>query len=141
MKGSKALDNGNIAFPAQVSLDANGNIFVADVTNNRIQEFNSAGVPQFHFGLYGATNGRFQAPESVVTTSDDSIFVSDDTERLQKINAADTYQTQFSVGKLSSLTVDSHDYIYGVNRLTSQIVKLDTSGNILLTFGTLGTGP
>jgi tripartite motif-containing protein 71 len=56
---------GKLAAPAQISLDAAGNLWVADKGNNRVQEFGPAGERLAMFGTRGIGGGQFINPTGV----------------------------------------------------------------------------
>jgi DNA-binding beta-propeller fold protein YncE len=59
--GGTASGSGNGQFwtPTGIALDGSGNIYVADINNSRIQEFNSSLAFVNKFGSAGSGNGKF----------------------------------------------------------------------------------
>jgi DNA-binding beta-propeller fold protein YncE len=51
--------------PLGVAVDANGNVFVADRLNNRIQKFTTAGTFLTKWGTVGSGDGQFANPVGV----------------------------------------------------------------------------
>ena len=62
--GSGGSGDGQFYAPEGVEVD-NGNIYVADTRNHRIQKFDSAGIFVSKFGTFGSGNGQFHAPAGV----------------------------------------------------------------------------
>jgi len=75
--GSFGSADGQFNLPRGVAVDGSGNIYVADVGNNRIQVFNSAGTHQLSFGTLGSADGQFNSPIGVAVDGSGNIYVSD----------------------------------------------------------------
>jgi DNA-binding beta-propeller fold protein YncE len=75
----------NLSRPASIDLDQQGNVYVADTDNNRIQVFSSNGTLISKWGKYGAGNGTFRSPEGIaVDSSSGNVYVADtDNNRIQ----------------------------------------------------------
>jgi tripartite motif-containing protein 71 len=56
--------------PYSVDVVANGNVWVADRGNHRIQEFDKDGKFLFKFGSFGAKPGEFNNPRQVAVDKD-----------------------------------------------------------------------
>ena len=60
---------GKLAAPAQIALDAAGNLWVADRGNNRVQQFGPNGERLRMFGERGIGPGQFINPTGVASTA------------------------------------------------------------------------
>src|SRR5262249_54936231 len=82
--GTQGTANGQFMFPGAVAVDNQGNVFVADSTNNRIQEFSSQGTFLTKFGEHGSADGQFERPTGIAVDSHGFVYVSDtDNSRIQ----------------------------------------------------------
>ncbi|MHC4333068.1 MAG: hypothetical protein ACYSUP_00220 [Planctomycetota bacterium] len=63
--GSEGDANGQFKFPQGIDVDPNGNIYVADTGNHRIQKFDPNGDFLTSWGSFGNGNGQFYYPFSV----------------------------------------------------------------------------
>ena len=82
--GSEGEEGGQLCRPWGVCCDREGNIVVADRSNNRIQMFDSNGNFIRTFGQSGSRNGQFDRPAGVVVDSLSRIIVADkDNHRIQ----------------------------------------------------------
>jgi len=68
---------GKLAAPAQISLDAGGNLWVADRGNNRIQQFGPNGERLGMFGERGIGPGQFINPTGLVVDCHGILTVTD----------------------------------------------------------------
>jgi prepilin-type N-terminal cleavage/methylation domain-containing protein len=65
---SAGSSNGQFTNPSGIAIDASGNIWVADMGNNRVEEFSSAGTYKGQLGCSsgacsaGSSNGQFNSP-------------------------------------------------------------------------------
>ena len=70
--------------PWGVTLDRDGNVYVADWRNDRIQKFSPNGEFMAAFGESGDGDGQFQRPSSVAVDDEGLIYVADwGNERVQ----------------------------------------------------------
>jgi len=68
---------GDFSKPAGVAVDAEGNLYVADTMNNRIEIFDADGQFVSAFGKNGDGPGYFARPKGVAIDSDGHIWVAD----------------------------------------------------------------
>lgn len=68
---------GDFARPAAVAVDREGNLYVADTLNNRIEIFDGDGNFIRAFGQAGDGPGYFSRPKGVAVDSDGHIWVAD----------------------------------------------------------------
>jgi len=78
---------GDFARPAGMAVDHDGNLYVADSLNNRIEIFDGEGKFVSAFGKAGDGPGYFSRPKGVAVDSDDHIWVVDGMQdRVQVFN-------------------------------------------------------
>jgi len=78
---------GDFSKPAAVAVDAEGNLYVADTMNNRIEIFDADGQFVSTFGKVGDGPGYFARPKGVAIDSDGHIWVADGVQdRVQVFN-------------------------------------------------------
>ncbi|MGZ8632326.1 MAG: NHL repeat-containing protein [Solirubrobacteraceae bacterium] len=87
--GGQGSKLGKLESPGQITLDAAGNLWVADRGNNRIQEFGPAGERLLAFGQRGAALGEFVHPSGVSIDCHGLLTVTDsDNNRVQQFALA-----------------------------------------------------
>jgi DNA-binding beta-propeller fold protein YncE len=67
----------NLLFPTYIALDSNGNVFVTDTLNNRVQEFDTNGKFVRQIGRNGNIPGTFGRPKGVAVDSLGDVYVAD----------------------------------------------------------------
>jgi sugar lactone lactonase YvrE len=78
---------GDFAKPTGLAVDSDGNLYVADTLNNRIEVFDADGKFISTFGKAGDGPGYFGRPKGVAIDSDDHIWVADGMQdRVQVFN-------------------------------------------------------
>lgn len=100
--GSAGTGNGQFDDAWALAVDSNGNVWVCDENNARVQVFNSNLTYQSQFGSAGSGNGQFNSPvgpHGIAIDSANSLFVTDrGNHRVQKFTTAGTtatYASQF----------------------------------------------
>lgn len=84
------LEPGSFNMPSDLAVDnRNGDIYIVDSGNNRIQRFNSEGNFLSDFGQFGAEQGSFNTPWGIAIDKDGYVYVSDPkNSRIQKFSPA-----------------------------------------------------
>jgi len=83
---SSSRSGSHFSNPTDLAIDnRNGEIYVVDAGNNRIQRFNHDGSFLSEFGAMGQANGKFNEPHSIALDKDGFVYVSDtNNNRVQK---------------------------------------------------------
>ena len=63
--------------PRDVAVASNGNIYVVDYFNHRVQVFDSTGTHLLSFGSKGSANGQFNSPYGIYIDSVGAVYVAD----------------------------------------------------------------
>lgn len=78
---------GDFGAPQGVAVDADGNVYVTDTLNNRVEIFDADGTFISQFGKNGDGPGTFARPKGIAVDSDGHIWVADEVQdRLQVFN-------------------------------------------------------
>ena len=73
----KGNGDGQFQFPTYVSVDKQGNVYVTDTLNSRVQQFDADGKFLKRFGERGNSWGMFDKPKGVATDSFGNLYVVD----------------------------------------------------------------
>lgn len=146
--GSFGTGNGEFSGPKGVAFDSDGNIYVTDSGNDRIQKFDSDGVFVLEWGSTGSGDGELETPFGIAVDSDDHIYVVDTANRrVQKFDTGGVYVSQWGSngtgnGEFLSprgIAIDTDDSIYVIDNSSNRVQKFDTSGVYVGQWGSTGT--
>jgi len=129
-----------------ITVDSNGTVYVTDTVNHRIQQFTADGEFISSFGKYGFADGGLKAPVDIAI-NENFIYVSDPgNNKIEKYTSDGIYLKTFdqSFGGKSitpgGLVTDPDGNIYFVDSSNQRILKIDSEGNTITLWGTLGNG-
>ncbi|MFW6135076.1 MAG: NHL repeat-containing protein [Elusimicrobiota bacterium] len=134
-------------YPQDIKIDRDGNIYVLDTNNSRIQIFNRNGEYLRTIGEPGQGPGEFNKPESIyIDETENMIYISDTrNQRLQVFSLDGKFISLIKLNFAPQQVVLSNSNIY-VTRFPSTMVygnspkskslikKLDRNGNIINEF-------
>ena len=86
-KNHTLTDPGDFGAPQDVTVDGDGNVYVTDTLNDRVEIFDADGNFISTFGKNGDGPGFFERPKGIAVDSDGHIWVADEVQdRLQVFN-------------------------------------------------------
>jgi DNA-binding beta-propeller fold protein YncE len=139
---SVARDYGDVAF------DAEGNIYVADTSNSRIQKFAPDRTFLLAWGSEGEGNGQFLSPSSIAIGNDGVVYVGDDARGdIQKFDGDGQYlgtigEYGMETGQLfnpSGVVVTGNGDVLVADYSNFRIQRFTSSGEFLDAWGQHGT--
>ncbi len=151
--GSYGSDPGQFRFgtPNQnmggIDLDAEGNVYVFDTGNNRIQKFSPEHAFMLQWGRPGIGVGEFRSPLGVVDRNTARVYVADSANsRVQVFDLNGTYLDQWGeVGDLDgqfqtpvAIAVGNDSTVYVADPVAARIQHFDPAGVYLGEIGTPG---
>ncbi len=90
--GSPGSGNGQFNFESGLAFSANGRLYVADTSNNRIQIFDSSDNFVSAFGSFGSGTGQFHFPTDVAVSPSGMLYVTDTSNnRIQRYLDTDAW--------------------------------------------------
>ena len=143
--GSRGKKKGEFIYPACLTIDASGYLYVSDITN-RIQKFdvNTSPVTQIsEWGSHGTTKGKFQNITGL-TINNDKIYVTDQyNNRVQQFSLEGQFicqwgqvnETGLNFRKPTNIFTDNSDNIYVADSENMRIVKFNDEVNTIQSFG------
>ena len=133
--------------PRAVAIDPEGNLYVADTGNKRVQKFDPQGNFLGQWGGGGIIEGRFDEPVGIAVDQRGNIYVADTwNRRVQKFDKDFNFLTEWpiegwtgeSVVNKPYLTVDAEGLVYVSDPEGYRILVFDSGGNFKTTFGQYG---
>ncbi len=92
-----AATPGELSAPADIAVDAAGNVYIADTGNHRVQVFTPGGTFLRGFGQVGRGDGEFYNPQGI-TVHGDRVYVADtDNSRVQAFTLGGVFVRQIGV--------------------------------------------
>ncbi|MCL4393695.1 MAG: 6-bladed beta-propeller, partial [Chloroflexi bacterium] len=144
-------DYGNDDIPlGDMVVDAQGNIYVADAGNARIQKFDANGKFLVAWGKAGKGDGEFMRPICVALDAQGNVYVvADRLERIQKFDSAGKFLDKFGTTGTGDgqfvmpgyLAIDDQNNIYVPEWRSNRIKKLDGNGKFLAKWEKCGDSP
>jgi tripartite motif-containing protein 71 len=141
-----AADSVPLSSPRGIAVGPAGEVYVADMGNNRIVKYNADGTFGTTWGTKGKDAGQFQEPSGVAVDSQGGVYVADAWNgRIQKFTNQGGYVGEISpkAGNFYSprnVAVDSQGYIYVADTGNSCVKKFDADANLAKRWGELGSG-
>jgi DNA-binding beta-propeller fold protein YncE len=130
-----------------VAFDNEGNIYVADTSNHRIQKFDHDRQFVTAWGSAGYGDGQFPGPISVAVDAAGNVFATDDwRDDVQKFDSDGTFLLKFGGhgsedGQLNAtgyLTVDGQGNVWIADWGNNRIQQFANDGTFLAAWGTYG---
>ena len=156
--GITGTGEGQFTNPHGIAVAPNGDIFVADARNHRIQRFSADGQFIQTWGTYGsvdnntAPGGTFNEPWGIAVGPDGSVYVTDTWNyRIQKFTANGEFVTMWGTSGAGDATntfwgprgiaVDQSGRVFVTDTGNNRVVIFDSNGGYLAQFGTNGLNP
>jgi YD repeat-containing protein len=167
--GIAGAGSGELNGPKGITVTANGDVYVADMPNNRVQEFTEKGefVAAFGFGvsnekaefeictsnckvgIAGAGNGQFNEPTAIAASPDGDVWIADrSNNRVEEFNSKDEYIAKFGTkgsangqfDEPKAIVIDPAGNVWVADSVNNRVEGFTESGAFLATVGDKGTG-
>lgn len=135
--GSRGSEPGKFNFPVGMAQDSQGNLYVADSGNNRVQKFDPLGHYLSSLS-YTTVDNKPLHPFSLAIDSKDSLYVGDfSAGRVVKFDSSAKYLWDMKVeGFLQLILIDPKtDNVYLKYTFNDDLVEFDPQGKYLKQFG------
>ena len=148
--GSSGTGKKEFNHPAGSAFDGQGNLWVVDRLNNRVQKLDSSGNYVFEFGGLGTAKGKLSDPMDIAIDANGDLWVADrGNHRVQKFNTKGEYLDEFGSlgstdGKFSgygprSIGIDAQGELW-VSDYSGRVQEFDAEGNFIKAVGSSGSG-
>jgi len=133
-----ALTGATLSGPSNMAIDASGNVYVTNYTNNTISKYNSSGTYLSTFG----SGAVMSAPVGIVFDSSGNAYVLNTSSAgngtVYKYNSSGVYQSTIISGLNQALgiDIDASNNIYIADAGANTVKKYSTSGTLILSLPT-----
>jgi hypothetical protein len=135
--------------PIDVAIAPNGDVYVTDHYNHRVQVFTSNGVFLHKWGYYGNDDGYFDRPYGVAIDSTGNVYVAEyGNNRVQVFTSSGAFLTKWGSqgsgdGQLRhpcGIAISPDGTVYVGDMHNHRIQEFTSSGTFLTKWGLFGTG-
>ena len=127
--GSQGTGDGQFQDPRDVAVDKEGNVYVVDSGNHRIQKFDAHGHFLAQWGGQGNGPGQFREPWGIAVADDGSVYVADTwNHRIQKFDSEGRFLLQWGTYGATEGTLGAAGVFWG-----PRDVAIDAEGNVYVT--------
>ena len=150
--GGKGSNDGYLSTPHSIDIDKEGNAYVTDTGNDRIQKYDLDGKFILQWGEEEYEDGQFDKLHDVyVDPSGQFIYTLELTNhRVQKFTPDGKFILQWGFEDTGGrgaertphqLSIDSNGYVYLTDKNAHQILKFDGNGKFIESYGSKGSTP
>ena len=142
------IDGGHFFQLESLSIDNEGNVYVTDSGNARIQKFTSDGQFLETWGVSGIDNGEFKKPTGIATYENNVYVVDSEQARIQVFDSTGKFLQSW--GKFGSdqgeffypqgISISNDGVVYVADTKNHRIQQFTTDGEFLSSFGIFGPG-
>ncbi len=149
--GTNGSGDGQLKAPGDIAVDTQGNLWVVDKGNNRIEKFDASGKYLAKFGSFGSANGQFNRPTAIAIAGNGDLLVTDaGNARVERFSSAGSYLSKFgSAGSANGqfagsgpegIAIDASGNIWVSDTYGGRLQKFSSAGAFVNAAGTKGSG-
>lgn len=147
--GSAGSAPGQFLGPGGTAVDADGNVYVTDSGNHRVQKFSRSGALILTWGSFGTGDGQFNGPWGIAVDRSGNVYVGDlNNHRIEKFTSQGVFLTKWGAfgsgnGQFNGpygVATDADGNVYVSDNANSRVQKFSSSGSYLAQWGSVGSG-
>jgi len=145
LEGGEGSGKGQFNSPTAITVDSNGNIFIADTGNGRIEKFSPIGALLDTIKIAGYDHGQASEPSGIAVDHAGNIYVANvSMQCVQKLAPAGTLIAEWKGPNPGfygprRIAIGRDDSIYVVDQGRTRIVKFNPDGRVLSVWGSKGS--
>lgn len=138
--------DGQLQRPGAIAIDAEGNIYITEWSNGRVQKFDSSGKFLMKWGSlwvgWGEGDGIFRGGARSITIDEKGDLYVLDYNSVQKFTPKGRFLVRWKTRgeQACRLAIDSHSNLYVTDMNWHMVTKLDPNGNVISQWGCADTG-
>jgi sugar lactone lactonase YvrE/uncharacterized membrane protein (Fun14 family) len=124
----------NSSYPQTITLDKQGNIYIAEAGSGRVEKYSPQGELLATFGSVGKDNGKFRriyGPDEIAVDNEGNVYASQDDRdnSIQKFAPNGAFLTKWKLPRVASdVTIDSQNNVYVAIFDAPYILKFNSEG-------------
>ena len=147
--GSKGSADGQLQAPIDAAVDSQGNVWILDFGNHRIEKFDPSGNFLAKVGSYGSGDGQLNFPTAITIAANGDLLVVDTLNyRIERFSSSGAFISKFgSYGAANGqfqyprgIAVDAAGNIWVSDAGQGRLQKFNSSGTFLQAVATKGSG-
>lgn len=120
--------DGQLQIPTAIAIDTNGNIYIVEYANERVQKFDSSGNFLMKWGTPGKGEGHFSRPNCIAIDKSGKVYVLD-ASYVQKFTPEGQFLARWKAkSRPSGIALDSQSNVYVTCMGSHSVQKFDNSG-------------
>jgi DNA-binding beta-propeller fold protein YncE len=137
--------NGEFYNPQGIAVGSNGDVYITDEDNNRVQELTPAGEYIRQWGTEGSENGQFKRPADIAIDAKGNVWVVDTgNDRVQEFTSEGTFIRKFGSkgsgngqfefgggGFANGITLDSANHVWVGDREHKRVEEFTSEGTYI----------
>ncbi|XP_045196910.1 tripartite motif-containing protein 2-like [Mercenaria mercenaria] len=137
--GLRGTLDGDFVYPRGLTVNLDGQIIVADASNNRVQVFSNFGVFKKKFGTKGKGEGQFDEPTGVTELPNGDIAVADkNNKRVQVFSDTYEFKYQFPTCKKPYCIASDRNFNIVVSTADRSVEVYRRTGKLMYNFSLSG---
>ncbi|MBX6771435.1 MAG: TIGR03663 family protein [Chloroflexi bacterium] len=146
--GQPGLNPGQFYGPRAIAIDSQGNLYITDTGNKRVEKFSSTGTFLASFGAPGSDLGSFNEPVGIAIDSQGNFYVADTwNQRIEKFGPDFTPLLSWPVEGWDSqsvtdkpyLAVDRAGHVYVTDPDGNHVLEYSSTGQLISAWGSAGS--
>lgn len=135
---------GEDTWSSGLTIDADGTVYLANTSDDRVHRFSADGTHLGSFGGEGTGNGQFKQPGEVAIGKDGTLFVTDiGNERVQQFTKSGTFRRAWGQGGLedgqfsrpNEIAVSPTGNLFIADNMTARVQEFTPAGDFVRTVG------
>jgi hypothetical protein len=145
--GESGDRDGEFYNPQNIAIDSEGNVYITDLGNRRVQQFDNDGTFLKAWGSSGSGAGQFNSVSGIAVDENSVYVVDNQLNKIQKFDFDGNFVTQWGTqgndpGQFmypSGITIGSNSTVLVVDTGNHRIQQFSSDGDFIMMFGSSGS--